>query len=389
MINKSGKLILSIFLLALVLLKINYLKPAFAINDPLQVPNNKYGIHIVDENDLENAATLVNSSNGLWGYVTMVIREDDRNLDKWQAIFNRMKSYKLIPIIRLATKLTGNYWMKPDESEIQKWSDFLTTLTWPIKNRYVIVFNEPNHAKEWGGTVNPEEYGRLLIKYSQSLKQKNSDFFILPAGLDASAPNSSVTMDEVNFLKILLKEHPDVAGYIDGWTSHSYPNPGFRGKITDSGRGTLQTFDWELSLLKDLGIDKFFPVFITETGWPHREGDQIVNSYYSADEVGNLIAQTAQTIWSDSRITAITPFLLNYLSEPFSNFSWQVKNEADFYPQFDSYRSIPKHAGRPVINDFSIVNKDITPIIDNKPISKPEVRSNLLSALLHKLFIVF
>ena len=380
--TSSHKLFLSIFFSIVILLKVDYIQPIFALNNPLEVPNNKFGIHIIDENDLENAAALVNSSKGSWGYVTMVIREDDRDLHKWQAIFDRMKKFKLIPIIRLATKLSGSMWIVPKDSETQKWSDFLATLTWPIKNRYVIIFNEPNHAKEWGGTVNPEEYGRLLIKYSQSLKQKNSDFFILPAGLDASAPNSSVTMDEVNFLKTMLKDNPDVGSFIDGWTSHSYPNPGFRGKITDSGRGTLQTFDWELSLLKDLGINKFLPVFITETGWPHQEGDQIVNSYYSADEVANLIIQTAQTVWSDSRITAITPFLMNYQSEPFSNFSWQIINESDFYPQFDSYRSIPKLAGRPVIND-------ITPIMDGNPVTKPEVHSNLLSALLHKLFFLF
>lgn len=371
------KFFLAISFSVVILLKVDKINTIFAINDPLLVPNNKYGIHIIDENDLENAAILVNSSNGLWGYVTMVIREDDMNLDKWQAIFKRMKTYKLIPIIRLATKLSGSMWVIPKDSEAQKWSDFLASLSWPVKNRYVIIFNEPNHAKEWGGTVNPEEYGRLLIKYSQSLKQKNADFFILPAGLDASAPNSSVTVDEVNFLKILLKEHPDVSSYIDGWTSHSYPNPGFRGKITDSGRGTLQTFDWELSLLKDLGINKFLPVFITETGWPHQEGDQTVNSYYSADKVSDLIALTAQTVWSDSRITAITPFLMNYQSAPFSNFSWQIKNKADFYPQFDSYRSIPKLAGLPVIDG------------NDKSTSKPEVHANLLSTLLRKLLFLF
>lgn len=383
------KLFLAIFFSMVILLKTDYIQPIFAFNNPLEVPNNKFGIHIIDENDLENAAALVNSSKGSWGYVTMVIREDDRDLHKWQAIFDRMKAFKLIPIIRLATKLSGSMWVLPKDSETQKWSDFLATLAWPIKNRYVIIFNEPNHAKEWGGTVNPEEYGRLLIKYSQSLKQKNSDFFILPAGMDASAPNSAVTMDEVNFLKILLKEHPDVSSHIDGWTSHSYPNPGFRGKITDLGRGTLQTFDWELSLLKNLGINKILPVFITETGWPHQEGEQTVNSYYSADEVGNLIFQTSQTVWNDSRIAAITPFLMNYQSEPFSNFSWQIKNKTDFYPQFDAYRSIPKLAGRPVINDSLIANKDITPIINDKPISKPEVNSNLLSVLLHKLLFLF
>src|SRR3989338_6631395 len=113
----SHKLFLAVFLTIVIFLKADYMTPVFAITDPLEVPNNKYGIHIIDENDLENAATLVNSSKGSWGYVTMVIREDDRDLHKWQSIFDRMKVFKLIPIIRLATKLSGSMWVVPKDSE--------------------------------------------------------------------------------------------------------------------------------------------------------------------------------------------------------------------------------------------------------------------------------
>src|SRR4030042_1329311 len=76
------------------------LNPVWSIYDPLTVPNNKYGIHIIDENDLENAAALVNSSGGDWGYVTLVITEQDRSSDKWTGIFDTMKNYHLIPLIR-------------------------------------------------------------------------------------------------------------------------------------------------------------------------------------------------------------------------------------------------------------------------------------------------
>ncbi|MFZ5366355.1 MAG: hypothetical protein ACOZBZ_03605 [Patescibacteria group bacterium] len=45
-------------------------------------PNNKFGIHITQAEDLPLAAELVNSSSGDWGYVTVVIQEDDRNQEK-------------------------------------------------------------------------------------------------------------------------------------------------------------------------------------------------------------------------------------------------------------------------------------------------------------------
>ena len=38
--------------------------------NPLAVPNNRYGIHIVDTNDIPQLPALVNSSGGDWGYVT-------------------------------------------------------------------------------------------------------------------------------------------------------------------------------------------------------------------------------------------------------------------------------------------------------------------------------
>ena len=148
-------------------------KEALAIYDPLSVPNNKYGIHIVDENDLENAASLVNSTGGDWGYVTMVMRKDDRNLTKWQKIFDQMRSLHLIPLIRLATIMQNDIWQRPDLKEASIWAKYLNNLEWPIKNRYVILFNEPNHAKEWGGIVDPESYANVVASYSAELKKQS------------------------------------------------------------------------------------------------------------------------------------------------------------------------------------------------------------------------
>ena len=49
------------------------------------LPNNKFGIHLAVPNkeDIKKTAELVNSSGGQWGYVTVVIQENDRNFAKW------------------------------------------------------------------------------------------------------------------------------------------------------------------------------------------------------------------------------------------------------------------------------------------------------------------
>lgn len=354
-----------IFLLAIIFLALP-LSTAFAVVDPLSVPNNKYGIHIIDENDLENAAKLVNST-GDWGYVTMVITAEDRHKDKWQKIFDRMRDLHLIPIIRIATRPIADQWEKPKMEEASVWADFLDSLYWVTKNRYVILFNEPNHAREWGGTINPQEYAEIVKIYSLTLKQASADFFILPAGLDASAPNSSSTMDEVNFLREMVFSEPNIFSAIDGWTSHSYPNPAFSGNVTDTGRGTLQTYLWELSILKSLGLSRKLPVFITETGWAHEEGSNN-KFYYPAAALTDFYAVASQNIWNDAQIVAITPFILNYQSYPFSAFSWVLPNrENEFYPFYYTYQSLAKVMGKPILNRiFPDINLLARLDLDNK-----------------------
>lgn len=339
-----------LLLLTFILLFLTFPTAISAIYDPLSLPNNRFGIHITDENDLDNAANLVNSTGGDWGYVTIVIPEKDRNVDKWQKIFDRMKELHLIPLLRLATHMESDFWQKPKLEEALPWADFLNQLDWVTKNRYIILFNEPNHAKEWGGSIDPKGYAEIISSYSATLKEKSDNFFILPAGLDASAPNSALTMDEENFLRQMFAANPELLNFIDGWTSHSYPNPGFKGSITDDGRGTLRTFLWEEALLKKLGLQKKLPIFITETGWPHLDGFGYNNTYLSPDYVAILIQQAAESVWNDSSIVAVTPFILNYQSYPFSNFSWQIPATDKFYPQYETYKNIAKVKGMPILD---------------------------------------
>ena len=87
---------------SLLLLWLLLVQPAQAIVDPRQTPNNRVGIHVLEQEDLKPAAQLVNT-NGDWGYVTVVIRLNDLNQEKWQAIFDEMSRRHLIPIFRFAT----------------------------------------------------------------------------------------------------------------------------------------------------------------------------------------------------------------------------------------------------------------------------------------------
>lgn len=314
------------------------ISPVLAIADPLSAPNNKFGIHIFNENDLENASKLVNSTNGDWGYVTFVIAENERDSERWQKAFDQMRRLHLIPIVRIATKPKGDIWEKPKEEEINNWIAFLNSLNWVTQNRYVIIGNEPNHAKEWGGTINASEYGKYLETFAKKLKEASPDFFVLQAGLDASATNVTGTMDETRFLKQMIFANPNVFENIDGWTSHSYPNPAFSGKETDRGKGTIRSFEWEVSTLKSLGVNKTLPIFITETGWS--------NQNLSENEIGEKLSYAFNNVWTDSKIVVVTPFILNYPQPPFGVFSW-TKSDGSFYSFYDKVRNLAKIKGEP------------------------------------------
>ena len=103
------------------------------------LPNNKFGIHLAvpDREDLIRAAELVNSSGGKWGYVPLVIQENDRDKKKWQEVFDQMRKLKLIPIIRLATQPQGGNWEAPSVDDIGGWIDFLQSLNWVVKDEEI------------------------------------------------------------------------------------------------------------------------------------------------------------------------------------------------------------------------------------------------------------
>lgn len=320
-----------------------------AIVDPLSTPNNKYGIHTIDENDLEDAASLVNSTGGDWGYVTLVIREDERDTNRWQKAFDKMRKLHLIPIVRIASSQGERGWTQPKLSEIDSWVSFLNSLEWPVKNRYLTIGNEPNHASEWSGEISPEEYTDYLISFSRKLKGESDDFFVLPAGLDASAPNDGKHMSEDVFLQRMIEHNAEVINAIDGWASHSYPNPGFLGSVDDTGRGTVRNYVWELELLQSLGVEKDLPIFITETGWVHDEGN-IQNPNLSAEEVSANLKQAFDKVWTDPRIVTVTPFILNYPGEPFGKFSWKNLN-GEYYEFYYDISDQQKVEGKPILSN--------------------------------------
>jgi len=363
------------FLIFFISLFFIYAQNCLAIVNPLDRANNKIGIHILDPNEVEQVPDLVNSSGGDWGWVTVPIRDDDRDREKWQRFFENCSKNHLIPILRIATAMTKNGWEEPNLLQSIDFANFLNQFNWPTKNRYIIVYNEPNHSSEWGGRIDPAAYAKILKYTSQIFKARSTDFFILPAGLDAAAPNGNTTMNLYNFLGQMVYSEPDVFGYIDGWTSHSYPNPAFSGSPLDTHQQSIVSYRWETDYVRQF-TGKDLAVFITETGWQdNRIGQNNSAEFYKI---------AFNSVWKDSDLVAITPFLFN-AQGPFSGFSF-FNSDSSKKPSYLALKTEPKINGNPDTSASVILGASDTKKAVSLPSIQPDAQLVLAAQSWHKIY---
>lgn len=323
---------------------------AFAVENPLETSNNKFGVHILFPEEITDAARLFNSNGGDWGYLTIPIQAGDKDIVKWQKFMDQAKILHVIPIIRVSTE--GDYfdkkvWRKPTYEDMLDFANFLNSLEWPIKNRYIIILNEVNRRDEWGEDVNPGEYA-LLLKFAVDVfKSKNQDFFVIPAGLDNAAANvNKEYMNEYDFMKEMNRTVPGIFNMVDGLSSHSYPNPGFSQPPSSLTTKSIASFKFEKNLVRELS-GKDLPVFITETGWDLNKVNESKAALY--------FENAFDYVWNDQDIVAITPFLLR-AGNPFTGFSLINSYEGPTL-SYKAIEKIKKIKGSPVILDSASEEK--------------------------------
>ena len=164
---------------------------------------------------------------------------------------------------------------------------------------------------------------------------------------NTSAEDNTISMDAFKYMSKMNKEVPGIFSKLDGWASHSYPQPNFAGNPYTLGRFGIRAYAEELKYLKNnLKVEKELPVFITETGWAHSEGENFNFSYLSVSKVAEYFKIAFEEIWlPDDRVRAVMPFTIRY-DAPFDHFSWVNKDNVP-YKQFDTVKSLSKVEGNP------------------------------------------
>lgn len=313
-------------------------------SDPLWKENNKFGLYVyAEEKDFfEIAQKLVNSNNGDWGYVLIPYNVKDYDTDKWGRVFDQLISKHLIPVIQLWNVDVDDY-----KKETKKAAEFLNKFIWPIKYRYISVYNEPNDDKFWYGKADPEQYAKILDYTIKTFKDTNSDFYIMNGALNISLPTDINGIEAFEFMKRMNEKVPGIFEKLDGWASHPYPQPNFSGNPHDTGRWSIRAYEDELGYLKDtLGVKKELPVFITETGWAHAEGEDYNGSYLPVATISEYFKTAFNDIWlKDPRVRAVMPFTIKYNS-PYDHFSWVNRDKVP-YLHYDVIKEMKKVEGKP------------------------------------------
>lgn len=339
-----------------ILIFLSFTQSAYAVEDPRLFSNNKFGINLISpEAELDNASALVNT-NGDWGWVVITLTKNERDLGRMQNLLNTLNEKHLIPIIRLATNFDtkSGSWEKPGENDANEWADFLSQLHYPTKNIYIEVYNEVNRAAEWGDDVSPSSYALELSKTIDALKLKNPDFFILNAPLDLALPTSRNSLEAASFFAQMESAVPGIFDRLDGWASHSYPNPNFSASPAFSGRIGINGYLWELSEISKYS-KKDLPVFITETGWKR---DDSGRDGVAEKKISDYYQMAFSSVWNDPKVVTVAPFVLSYPQEPFTQFSF-FKNLSDnaAYSYFETIKNFLKVKGAPArTNSISLIS---------------------------------
>jgi hypothetical protein len=278
-------------------------------------PPSRFGVHML----LSEGVTpwparawrehlgLAAEALGPGGYVVQVLSDGNRDPARWQSFMAGARRNGLRPIVRLATRYDrkARQWRAPRFDRTRAtyhrvaadYRRFLDGLRWPPGERVVIVGNEPNRGDEWGGRPDPAAYARYLRDVAAELRP--AGYTVLNGALDPYAPNTNGArvagvryLDAESFLDGMRRAEPSFHTWIDGWASHAYPQgpfaapPGEQSFKIDLLNGAenpdrlvpapgvvnrgVNSYGFELQKLASYGAAPL-PVWITETGWRHRE----------------------------------------------------------------------------------------------------------------------
>jgi len=332
---------------------------------PAPAPNNIVGLNLARLHQpryIWAASEVANANGGAWGYVTILLTNQDRNVSSpehlLQQVLDRCYEARLQPIIRVGTRFdeSTGIWERPTDDDPALWRELFERVTWPTRTVWVVPANEPNLGREWGGTVDVPSYARYLER-CMHIFGDSPRFKVVNGPLNLSNPHNPPEMrDAFDFLAEHMALTPSVFERLPAWASNSYQIDG----VGEGERFTHRGYEVEL---EQIGRD--LPVIITESGVLHRHGE---------DEIARFFVEAYKHWQSDRRVIAATPLFW----DPDVDDHWMFTLDAEgnvgtSSATYRTLRELPRVAGSP----------EVVPPFGNTPrISAAAVKSRPLPIFL-------
>jgi hypothetical protein len=319
------------------------------------IPNNIVGLNVArlhQPNYIWATSDVVNANGGDWGYLTVVWtiqdREDRMAEYNLQLFLDRCYEFHVQPIVRVATKFEAKReptvpgqpavkpnqqgaegsWTRPDWDEPLKWREFFERGKWPTRHAWIVIGNEPNLGREWGGAVDAAGYARYL-DHVLDVFADAPRFDIVSGALDISNTTAMPVMqDALEFLDEMGATVPGLFARLPAWASNPYHVP----NLGPGVRYTHKAYEAELDR-----IGREMPVLITEAG-NLQTGDE--------QEIARFYAEAFRDWMADPKVVAATPLFWH----PDRNDFWmfELDKRGAFVsksPTYELLRRLPRIAG--------------------------------------------
>ncbi len=250
----------------------------------VQTTNPKAGVHTRLENELEawkikKTLEMVREMGAPWivEYFPWAFSEPKKGAYKFahaDMVVDHANRQGLTVIARLGLVPE---WARPrdsiptmlPEARYQDFADYAAEFVRHFDGRihYVIIWNEPNLALEWGyRPPDPAAYAELLRVTSQAIREANPDVIILAGALAPTLgdPAGELAMSDVDYLQAMYDA--GAASYFDALAVHAY---GLTFPPDDPPDPEVINFR-RVELLRQVMAangDGDKPTHITEAGW--------------------------------------------------------------------------------------------------------------------------
>ncbi|MCC6174812.1 MAG: hypothetical protein IT305_05880 [Chloroflexi bacterium] len=337
-------------------------KPALATpTSDSMVANNIVGLNLARHHApayIKAAADVVNANGGDWGYVTVLLTYDERDVpraaDLLQVLLDRCYEAHVQPVVRLGTRfdVATGIWERPAPDDPEKWRAYLERGRWPARTVWVIPANEPNLGREWGGSVDVGGYTRHLER-TLDVFADSDRFKVVNAPLSlANGSDLPRMQDAFEFTTAMARLSPGLFGRLPALASHSY-------RVETQGddlRYTERAYEAELA-----AIGRDMPVLIVESGLAPGASD--------ADSAA-FFARAFGEWQADPRIVFATPLFW----DPDANTAWMFRLDdlgrlATTSETYQRLRELPRTGGSP----------EVAPILANRPL-RDETAANMRRA---------